>query len=64
MGSYSSHVYEGSHTVYKYSLHMGSYSSHVYEGSVTQLCPTLSNSVDWSPPGSSVHGIFQVRILE
>ena len=31
---------------------------------VTQLCPTLCNSVDCSPPGSSVHGILQARILE
>ena len=29
-----------------------------------QLCPTLYNSVDCSLPGSSVHGIFQARILE
>ena len=27
-----------------------------------QLCPTLCDSVDCSPPGSSVHGIFQARI--
>ena len=25
---------------------------------------TLCNPMDWSPPGSSVHGIFQARILE
>ena len=30
---------------------------------VTQLCPTLCDPVDCSPPGSSVHGIFQPRIL-
>ena len=29
-----------------------------------QLCPTLCNTMDCSPPGSSVHGIFQARILE
>ena len=29
-----------------------------------QSCPTLCNSVDHSPPGSSVHGILQARILE
>ena len=28
------------------------------------LCLTLCNPVDYIPPGSSVHGIFQVRILE
>ena len=27
-----------------------------------QLCPSLSRSLDWSPPSSSVHGIFQARI--
>ena len=31
---------------------------------VTQLCPTLGDPMDCSPPGSSVHGIFQARILE
>ena len=29
-----------------------------------QLCPSLCNSMDCSPPGSSVHGILQARILE
>ena len=29
-----------------------------------QSCPTLCNTVDWSPPGSSVRGILQTRILE
>ena len=32
--------------------------------SVAQLCPTLCDPTDCSPPGSSVHGIFQSRILE
>ena len=31
---------------------------------VTQSCPTLSDPMDWSPPGSSIHGIFQARVLE
>ena len=31
---------------------------------VTQLCPTLCDPMDSSPPGSSVHGILQARILE
>ena len=34
------------------------------ESEVAQLCPTLSDPVDCSPPGSSVHGIFQARVLE
>ena len=29
-----------------------------------QLCPTLSDPMDCSLPGSSVHGIFQARVLE
>ena len=29
-----------------------------------QSCPTLCDPMDCSPPGSSVHGIFQTRILE
>ena len=44
-----------------------------YEGSpnmwwwfslIVKLCPTLCGSMDCSPPGSSVHGILQARILE
>ena len=31
---------------------------------ITKSCLTLSNSLDCSPPGSSVHGITQARILE
>ena len=31
---------------------------------VTQSCPTLCDPMDWSLPGSSVHGILQARILE
>ena len=34
------------------------------ESEVAQLCPTLSDLMDCSPPGSSVHGIFQARVLE
>ena len=30
---------------------------------VAQSCPTLCDRMDCSPPGSSVHGIFQARIL-
>ena len=29
-----------------------------------QSCPTLCDSIDGNPPGSSVHGIFQARVLE
>ena len=34
------------------------------ESEVAQSCPTLSDPMDYSPPGSSVHGIFQARVLE
>ena len=34
------------------------------ESEVTQLCLTLSDPMDCSLPGSSVHGIFQARVLE
>ena len=34
------------------------------ESEVTQLCPTLSDPMDCSPPGSAIHGIFQARVLE
>ena len=34
------------------------------ESEVTQSWLTLSDPVDRSPPGSSVHGIFQARVLE
>ena len=34
------------------------------ESEVAQLCPTLSGPMDCSLPGSSVHGIFQARVLE
>jgi len=34
------------------------------ESEVAQSCPTPSDPRDFSPPGSSVHGIFQARVLE
>ena len=34
------------------------------ESEVSQLCLTLRNPVDRSPPGSSIHGLFQARALE
>ena len=34
------------------------------ESAVAQSCPTLCDPVDCTLPGSSIHGIFQVRILE
>ena len=37
---------------------------HESESEVAQLCPTLSDPMDCSLPGSSVHGILQARVLE
>ena len=34
------------------------------ESEVAQSCPTLSDPMDCGPPGSSIHGIFQARVLE
>ena len=34
------------------------------ESEVAQSSPTLSDPMDRSPPGSSIHGIFQARVLE
>ena len=36
----------------------------MHESEVAQWCPTLSNPMDCSLPGSSIHGIFQARVLE
>ena len=38
--------------------------SSVQISSVTQLCQTLCDPMDCSPPDSSIHGIFQARVLE
>ena len=35
-----------------------------HESEIAQSCPTLSDPMDCSPPDSSVHGIFQARVLE
>ena len=37
---------------------------HESESEVAQSCPTLSDPMDCSPPGFSVHGIFQEKVLE
>ena len=34
------------------------------ESEAAQSCPTLRDPMDCSPPGSSIHGIFQARVLE
>ena len=40
------------------------YQNHLTHTQVAQSCPTLCDPMDCSPPGSSVHGIIQARILE
>ena len=47
-------------SIYIYSPMFSSFSCCL----ITKLCPTLCNPMDCSPPGSSVHGISQTRILE
>ena len=37
---------------------------HESESEVAQSCLTLSDPMDCGPPGSSVHEIFQARVLE
>ena len=37
---------------------------HESESDITQSCLTLSDPMDCSPPGSSIYGIFQARVLE
>ena len=39
-------------------------SMHESESEVAQSCLTLCDPSDCSPPGSSIHGIFQARVLE
>ena len=34
------------------------------ESEAAQSCPTLSDPMDCSLPGSSIHGIFQARVLQ
>ena len=45
-------------------IRLNSYRDKSEWSEVTQSCPTLCDPVDCSPPGSSVHGILQARILE
>ena len=43
---------------------LGTFTSSCMCAKLHQSCPTLCDSIDYSPPGSSVHGILQARILE
>ena len=46
------------------SFHFLGQISYESESEVAQSCPTLSDPMDCSLPGSSVHGVFQARVLE
>ena len=49
-----------------WQLHYAFMSDHIIivNSEVAQLCPTLCDPMDCSLPGSSIHGIFQARVLE
>ena len=53
-------------TVWEWSMLLPNKSRIVgnYNGDCAQLCSSLSDLMDCSPPGSSAHGIFQIRILD
>ena len=51
-------------TVISANIHFSIGKSEVKWSEVAQSCPTLCDPIDSSRPGSSVHGIFQARILE
>ena len=56
-------------SAYFHSERQGTFFSHeqirrMNEWEIAQSCPTLCDPMDCSLPGSSVHGIFQARILE
>ena len=61
-GSWRSFLYTSS--VYSYHIFLISSISVKKESEVAQLCLTLCDSMDCSLPGSTIHGIFQARILE
>ena len=55
----------GSSVGFSFCLHnVGRKQKKVEKSEVTQSCPTLCHPMDCSLPGSSIHGIFQARILE
>ena len=47
-----------------FSLSLCHTHTHTRVSEVSQSCPTLHDPMDCSPPGSSVHEIFQARVLE
>ena len=55
--SFSTHT-----IILKTGLHLGQFNLPLLLG--IQSCPTLCDLMDWSPPGSYVHGILQERVLQ
>ena len=46
---------------------LGDWGWHIHTAAAAKLlqsCPTLCDPIDGRPPGSSIHGIFQARVLE
>ena len=64
MRLYTQHTSTPTHVLVSLGRQRISFCSIRKECEVTQSCPTLCDPVDCSPPGSSVHGILQARILE
>ena len=57
-------AYFNFHTVKFINLSLMVFELYVFKILVAQSCPTFCDPMDCSPPGSSVHGILQARILE
>ena len=62
---FKGHLLNEPQTMFKIPPRQSDFSFHLsYMCSVIQSCLTPCNPLDYSPPGSSVHGIFQAGILE
>ena len=55
---------EGFIYIYKHNLELHQTQEKQVKAVVTQSCLTLCDPMDCNPPGSSVHGILQARILD
>ena len=64
MAGWGPEVGGGGETTSSSNLKMGTMDRHGFCCLVAQSCPTLCDPTDYDPPGSSVHGISQERILE
>ena len=68
MGKYdvdnSQEAYEKVEKIYISDFYSFAYEIYSSVVLIAQSCPTLCDPMDCSPPGSSVHGILQARILE